>query len=482
MESGQDSYSAAGSSLEVLLRRPGPSACARAQQVRSPSPMGVDSRLDGEVECGGFAPAPSFFPVGNPAYRDEVAASADAPGTWAPISIGTGNLGWSAADAWQLRQAPRPPPGLPVPRREVFGDLGIGWRHMPDQVSVAHYPPRAVEIASGLDSCRVRDSWVAQPGEDVAETWARLEAAGGMDRHMEDACALQGARSGDVPVIHRRRWLREPPAEQYGVAGSAAVGGPLGMAPAAGQGPAAAGQGPAGSRGHQGPQPHHGQPRESRERLSSVMVIMENGELLQAELSLALVEAIRQQSAPLVHRAEDVAVRQSREQSHSAPPPRQEPTTPYGGHSGSSPLEWDYSDLSGDTEAEGLTGSVRGQATRACAREPEEREPAGQDQGRGVRPEDCLQGCGTIGTEAPVSRPPCPFSPQMVCHGPTQPRSQPQDGVQDSHVLHSTASRWVPDTVPVTTQATSRPVAAQVTWAQSQPRVATAVPSMTGTC
>ena len=79
-----------------------------------------------------------------------------------------------------------------------------------------------------------------------------------------------------------------------------------------------------------------------------------------------------------------------------------------------------------------------------------------------------------------MSRPPCPFSPQMVCHGPTQPRSQPQDGVQDSQVLHSTASRWVPDSVPVTTQATSRPIAAQVTWAQSQPRVATAVPSMRG--
>ena len=173
MESGQDSYSAAGSSLEGLLRRPGPSARARArarvQQVRSPSPMGAASRPDGVVECGGFAPAPSFPPVGDPAYRDEVAALTDASVTWAPISIGTGNLGWSAADVWQLRQAPRPPPGLPAPRTEVFGDLGIGWRHMPDQAGVAHYPPRAVEIASGLDSCRVRDSWVAQPGQGCCQ-------------------------------------------------------------------------------------------------------------------------------------------------------------------------------------------------------------------------------------------------------------------------------------------------------------------------
>ena len=233
------------------------------------------------------------------------------------------------------------------------------------------------------------------PVKDVAKTWARLEAAGGVDRHMEDACALQEARSGDVPLIHRGRWLRDPPAEQYGVAGSAAVGGPLGMAPAAGQGPAAAGQGPAGSRGHQGPQPHREQPRESRERLSSVMLITEDGELLQLELPMTQVRAFKQAAAPIVHRQQDVAVRQSREQSHSAPPPRQEPTTPYGGHSGSSPLEWDYSDLSGDAEAERLTGSVSGQATRACAREPEEREPAGQDPGRGLQPEGYV--CRDVG-------------------------------------------------------------------------------------
>ena len=475
MESGQDSYSAAGSSLEVLLRRPRPDAGARAQQARSPSPMGAVSRPEGDVERGVFTHAPYPPPAGNPAYREAVSVSADASATWVPISTGIGNLGRSASDAWQLRQAPRPPPGLPAPRREVFRELDIGSRYMPDSVGASYFPPRSDEVAPGLDSCGYRDSWNALPGEDVAETWARLEAAGDGNRHRRDAWALQGARPKevDVPLIQRGRWLREPQAE-HGVVGSAAVGGPVSVEPAAGRGPA-------GSRGHQGPQPHEMQP-ESRERLSTVTMITEDGEVLQLDLPMRQVQAFRRAATP---QPEDVAAWRRQEQSCTAPPLRQEVPTPRRAASESSPLEWDYSDLSGgvtteDEETERLTRSVRDQATRACAREPEVRAPAGQDLVRGVRPEDRSRGCGTTGTETPVSRPPCPFSPVMVCHGPTQARSQPQDGVPSSHAQHSTASRWVPITVPVTTQATTRTAAAQVTWAQSQPRVAAAVPSMTG--
>ena len=456
--------------MEVFLRRHRPGVGGRDQQSRSPSPMGTVSRTDREV-CGALRRTPHPAPGGNPVYREaEASGAAGAPAPWAPIFVGSGNPGQVETELRPLRQVPRPPPGLPVPQREVFEGLGTGWRQFPDPCGVARYPSHAVESAFGRDSFRGRDSWVALPGEDIAETWARLTAAEEA-RQMRDVWALQGARPRDAPTIQRGRWLREPQAEQERVAGSAAVGGPVAMASTAGRGPVS-------SRGHQGPQPHSVQP-ESRERLSSVMLITEDGKLLQLELPVDTVQAFERAASPIVRR-EDVAVRQRQEPFYSAPSPAREPVTTQRGDPECSPLEWDYSDLSGgvtpeDTEVAGLTGSVPGRATQACAREPVERVPVGQGPVRDVRSDGACRVVVTAGSDAPVQRPPCPFSPPMPGRVPARAESEPQDGTQSSYALPPPASRRVSVSAPVTTQATTRSVTAQVTWASAQPRVVTAV-------
>ena len=157
------------------------------------------------------------------------------------------------------------------------------------------------------------------------------------------------------------------------------------------------------------------------------------------------------------------------------------------------PLRWDYSDLSDATRGRwtssedlqrdtrgvaGLTGSTQvptSQWTRELvvpAHGTEVREPvmSGHWSARNQHRQDTVE---RSRAEMDASRrPPCPFSPPVLrTAGPSQPRPTEVQGHQPPLF---TASRFVPVSVPTTTLATTVPEA-HVTWAQSCPRVVTAV-------